>query len=497
MVDLKEIINSFTQEKQQEFINYLDKKNKRKDAKNIQLVKLLLFDNLSSTEICTQLYNKDNKVALHALRKRLFLSLIDFTANFTIKEENSIDMEMIKYILSARTFLKKGLYKVGGKILNKAEIIANEYQLFPILNEIYHTKIEYAEHFETINFNELVSKFKENQRQHQREEDLNITYSKIRQTLKEINNQQKVTDIKAMIKNTLKEDAITLSELSFKSLHQITQIISISSSQNFEYWNIESFLLETYQSIKNHKAKEKQLYYHIEVLYVIANTLFRNKKFTESLWYLELMNFYMQKNKMKYFKEFETKYAFLLSLNYNYIGNHEFAINTLQPLVKKKKANIREQLYIHLSLIVFYSQQNQIQKANSLLAKLYKTDKWYIEKAGILWTIKKNLLDILVQLDLENIDLVESRLKSFRRKYLNHLKSINQYNVIAYIKLIEIYYKNPKIVTSKEFYDKVENSINWISKDKEDIFMMSFYAWLKAKMTQKKVYHVTLDLVNN
>jgi hypothetical protein len=143
MINLNTIIHSFTKEQQQEFINYLEKKNKRKDAKNIQLVKLLSGDGMSSKQICFQLYKKDNKAALHALRKRLFESLIDFTANTDIRKENSVDMQIIKYIIAGRTFLKKRYYEVGFKILDKAKTIAEEYQLFSILNEIYHTKIEY------------------------------------------------------------------------------------------------------------------------------------------------------------------------------------------------------------------------------------------------------------------------------------------------------------------------------------------------------------------
>ena len=146
MIDLREIINSFTKEQQQNFVSYLHKKNKRKDAKNVQLVHLLINSEVSSKEICIQLYQKDNKVAFHALRKRLFQSLIDFTANSSLKEENSIDIQLIKFILSARTFLQKEQYEVGYKILEKAEIIANEHQLFSILTEIYHTKIEYTHH---------------------------------------------------------------------------------------------------------------------------------------------------------------------------------------------------------------------------------------------------------------------------------------------------------------------------------------------------------------
>lgn len=497
MIDIKEILNSFTKDKQQEFINYLDKRNKRRDTKNILFVKLLINENFTSKEICFNLYQKDNKVALHALRKRLFQSLIDFTANTNIKEENSIDMQMIKYILSARTFLKKGQISVGYKILDKAIIIAKEYQLYTILNEIYHTKIEYAHHFMNINFDELISEFKENQKKHQLEENLNIAYAKIRKTLTEVNHQQKNIDIKVMIKNILEENSIVTSEaLSFKSLYQIIQITNISSSQNFEYWNIESFLIETYQILKKHKAKEKQLFYHIEVLYIISNTLFRNKKFEDSLRYLKLMNICMYKDKKKYYKEFELKYILLISLNYNYIGNQDFAINTLKPFIGKKKPKTVIELDLHLVLIVFYSQQNQLEKASNLLSKLYHTDKWYIEKSGIIWTIKKCLIEILIQIDLGNINYVESRLRSFKRNYYKHLKDSNQDKVITYLKLIESYYKNPEIVTSKTFYDKVENSFDWLERDKEDIFMMSFFAWLKAKMIKQDVYATTLNLIN-
>ena len=95
MIDLKQILSSFTAEKQKQFVLYLDKKNKRKDAKNIELTSLLLMDNYSSKEISEQLYGKENKVALHALRKRLFSSIIDFTADANMKAENSIDIKLI------------------------------------------------------------------------------------------------------------------------------------------------------------------------------------------------------------------------------------------------------------------------------------------------------------------------------------------------------------------------------------------------------------------
>ena len=498
MINLKEIIHSFTLEKQQEFISYVEKKNKRKDAKNIQLIKLLIADELSSKEICYQLYNADNKVAFHALRKRLFQSIIDFTANSNLKEENSIDMQLIKFIISARTFLLKGQFDIGYKILEKAEIVAKEHQLFTILNEIYHTKIQYSYTLSSSETTQFIVDFKENQQHLLLEEELNIAYAKIRKTLQDVNHKHRIIDIKSMVESVLKAHQIKISNsLSFKSLYQLIQITNISTSQNFEYWNIESFLLEIYQLIQNHKSKDKQLFYDIEILYVIANTLFRNKKFDESIAYLELMNATMQKNKGKYFKEYHSKYTLLLALNQNYRGNQQKAISLLEPFINTKSIDIISKLDIYLSLIVFYFQQNELKKAQKIGSKFYHTDKYYIEKAGIDWTIKKNIIDILLNIDLNNIDIVESRLLSFKRSYYNHLKEIQQDKVITFLKLIELFYKNPEMITSKKFEDIVEHSFDWIGKEKEDIFMMSFFAWLKAKMTKQAVYLVTLDFMKN
>ena len=496
MINLKEVLLTFTKENQQDFILYLEKKNKRKDAKNIHLVKLLLSDNLSSLEISQLLYGKQNKVALHALRKRLFQSLIDFTANISMKEENSIDIQLIKYILSARSFLLKGQIKIGYQILDKTENIANEHQLFTILNEIYHSKIEYAHLNKTLNFDNLIAHFKSNQQQLIIEDNLNIACAKIRISLAEYQQQKSKNDIKILIENILKEQKVVISDsLSFKSLYQIIQITSISSVQKFDYYNIESFLVDTYSVIQNHKSKDKQLYYHIEVLYVIANVLFRNKKFAESKKYLGLMEFYMKEKKQKYYNDFVSNHDLILALNFNYSNKQEKAIAILEPYLNKKNNDIVSQLDIYLTLIVFYYQNENLEKAKKLLVSLYHSDNWYIEKTGIVWTIKKNLIEILLQIDSGNIDLVDSRLKSFKRNYFKHLKDINEQRVITYLNLIETYYKNPEIATTVEFKNEVEKSFYWIDKEKEDIFLMSFFAWLKAKMTKQDVYLVTLELI--
>ena len=496
MNDLNAIVSTFSFEEQQRFIAYLEKKNKRKDTKNIQLFKIILDKEITSKKICLKIYGSQKVNAYHALRKRLYQSIIDFIASVSLQEENSADMHIIKYILASRKCLIHKQYKVAFNILNKAEGLAKEKHLFPLLNEIYHTQIQYAHTNTSVSLNDTILKFKQNQRNYYLEDELNIVYAKVRLTLNQISHNSAIIDFQTILTQIFKEHNISVHEsMSFKSLYQLMSIVGFSAFATNNYLKTEPFLISTYSLIANHRNKEKSNFYHIQILYLIANTLFRNKKFIESQYYLKLMHEEMLSHKNKYYNSFNLKYHLLLALNLNYSNKQNLAIKYLKPFIGKKYDDIEALLDIHLSFITYKFQKQHYKEAYSELAKLYHTDKWYIEKAGIEWVIKKNLLELLLLIDLEKIDLVESRLRSFKRNYFKYLKNINQKRVITYLGLVELYYKNPETVNSKAFKNKVENAFDWIDTYKEDIFVISFFSWLKGKIYKTDLYQTTLQLV--
>lgn len=496
MIDLNTVIFTFSDEEKREFVSYLDRKNKRKDVKNIQLFKLIAKNEFTSKEIFTKLYGKGKKDSYHALRKRLYNSLIDFIAGTNLEEENSEKMQIIKYILVARSFLEKQQYATAYKLLAKAEDLAQLHQFYPYLNEIYHLEIQFSHSLPTLDLEILITKFKENQKLYYLEEELNIVYAKIHKILNNIVFKGEVVDFQKIIVETLEEHNISVNDsLSFKSLYQLFTIASVSAFVTKDYLQIESFVLKMYDLVQHHKNKEQQRFYHIQVLYMIANTFFRNKKFETSLTYLNLMHDEMQQNNAKYYNRFQLKYNMLRALNLNYSSKQHEAIALLEPFITKKHQDLESLLDIHLSLIVFYFQKDELKKAYGLLSKFYHTDKWYIEKAGQEWVLKKNLVEILLHLELENLDLFESRLLSFRRQYSTYLKEINQERVLTFLKLVELYYQNPEQITSKGFKSTVEKSFEWITAKREDIFVMSFYAWLKSKMEKQSLYKTTLRLI--
>ena len=496
MIDLNLIIGTFTKEDQQKFIAYLQLKNKRKDTKNIELFKLLTKSDLDSKSIYKQLYHTDNSNAYHALRKRLFQSLIDFTANKNLEDENSIDMQIIKYILASRTFLLQKNFDMAYKILDKAERIADEHLLYPILNEIYHTKIQYAPNYPKIDLEKLIIKQKENQEKHQLEDQLNIVYAKLKHTLNAISRQGKVIDLEAELQDILHSTNIELTaSLSFKSLYQILAVVNISAFVTNSYFKIEEFVLKSYKILKSKKDTDKQLYYQIHIVYIIANTLFRNKKFEASLEYLNEMKELMHLKKEIYHKDFILKWTLVRALNLNYSNHQNAAIELVKSIISKKYNDIESLLDLHLSLLMFYFQKEDFSAAKSILAKFYHTDKWYIEKAGIDWVIKKNIAEILLYIELGEDDLIYSRIKSFRRQYTKYLNDIDQNRILVFLIFAEDYYNNPRKATSLSFKEKIKKAFTWNTVNQEDIFVISTYAWLKSKIENTKLFDTTLQLI--
>lgn len=498
MTGLNDIIESFSTEERQQFVLFLQKKNKRNDTKNIQLFRLLLDEELSSDQLSKRIYKRANKDALYALRKRLYQSVIDFTANHVIEDEVSTDMQVAKYLLAARSYLTKGHYSTAYKILDKAERIAQEQQLFTMLNEIYHTKVQYAHKYSGVDLDELILQFKKNQQLYELDEELNIAYAKIRKAIRQVTREGRIVNFEELVAAIFEEHNINLNEMvSFKSLYQLITIVSISAFASKRYYKIEPFLLSAYEKVQHHKSKDRQLLYHIHVVFAIATTLFRNKKFEESQRYLRTMRDLMESKRKKHYHLFRLKYHLFLGLNQNYSGRQSDAIATLEPFVQKSHPDLSTLLEIYLSLIMCYFQKGEFKKAMRLFSNFYHTDKWYIQKVGQEWTMKKSLIEILLHLELGNIDFFESRLLSFKRSYYDYLKKIGQQRVISYLSLVEEYYKNPSQVTSSVFFDKVESSFEWISAAYEDIFVMSFYAWLKSKMESKPLHKITLELINH
>ena len=158
MDSISSIISILRKEEKRKFKVGMKQRNRRSDVKNIELFQLLDAP-IQQDNLDVVLYGKSSKGAYHALRKRLHDSLIDFIAAKNFEEESSKEMSALKLVLASRTFFQHQQVKIAFKSLAKAELIANKYDLFSILNEIYQTQIQFAHLNDTLDFQKLIKKY--------------------------------------------------------------------------------------------------------------------------------------------------------------------------------------------------------------------------------------------------------------------------------------------------------------------------------------------------
>ncbi len=483
MNDLIALILLLSNDEAAAFLAFAKAKNQRTDVKNIKLFKLLRAGERKELDI--KIYGKPSKNALHALTNRLKENLIDFTASKSLASDAEDELKVLKQLLAARIFLEQEQFSIGFKTLDKAIATATTLELYAILMECYHTYVQYAHASNTIVLEKLITDYSRNQRLYFEESKLVMAYATLKKELA-----SKPTEVFQTVSNELDRFDITIDEsLSFKSLFQIMTITTDSASLKSDYAGIASFMDQIYHVAerKTHLAS-RHVYYHCEILYLMAGTYFRNKRFAKSLELLETMESTLNDDHGTYDKVFQERLLLLRALNHNYTGAYNLAQETIATI---KKPGMR----VLLAQAMFSFQQEDFQHARRVLNGFHHSDIFYEKKEGLLWVIQKNILEILIYMELNMPDLVASKMRSFKKRYRPRLVAINEERVLVFMNLLRTYYDEPFKIAESSFKEKVEKAFAWKTNDQEDIFVMSFYAYLKAKMERTSIYTATLRLV--
>jgi hypothetical protein len=492
MNTISSIINILTTEEKKVFTNFIDKKNKRKDTKNIELFNLLTV-NPNAKDIDVLLYGKKAKGAYHALTKRLFDSLVDFVATKGFEDSKSEEMEIIKLLLASRILFEQKANDVALKIVKKAESKAIENEQYGILNEIYYTQIQYSHLSEEVNLDNLIKRFNANKELFQQEENLNLFYATIQNQLisKDKNINQTITEILNRFNISIENG------LSYRSLFNILEINNTTANVTRDFYSLLPFIEKVNKELElKQNLLDKHLFYHIQILYYIANSYFRNKDFENCYIYLERMHVEMQKQNKKYYERFLPQYTLVSVLNLNYSGKAKSAlklINEFDYINHKQQITYSLDLKLTTAMILF--QQNENKKALSIIREFNHSDNWYTDKAGEIWVIKKNLSEIIFYMEENNLEIVESRIKSFRKKHSTYLKNNNEKRVLEFLSFAINYFYNKEKIVQEEFIVKMKKVLENNNSKNEDVFVQSFYAWLKSKVQKTNLYETTLEIV--
>jgi hypothetical protein len=68
--------------------------------------------------------------------------------------------------------------------------------------------------------------------------------------------------------------------------------------------------------------------------------------------------------------------------------------------------------------------------------------------------------------------------------------------VLSYLALVREIVENPHVTQDRTFGNRVMHLPPFISEEREDLQVISFYAWLKARILQRPYYEVLLELAH-
>ena len=491
MDSLSELIKLLNSAEIKLFRQFLQRKNKREDVKNLHLLDLIETDDIDGLN---KLYKpQKNNDAYHALRKRLQDNLLLFLSQKTF-ESNTDTYDALRLLVAGRFLLENGVVKIAFKCLDKAERLAEHLEQFNLLNELLLLKLQYAHVPGAENLETLTARFLRNQSDMQREAKLNMAYAFLRQELQEIHLKGKVVNLTNLMLTIIRKYKISEQDLmTYKAIYQILFIASEYADIQQNYGLIERYINRADQFVQHQAHKKTYLFYHISILYFLANYHLRQKDFVRSTSYLgEMMDLMVTDN--RYYTLFYLRYQLLSALNLFFTGLANYAIKLLQKSLsntkQKSKPEDIEDLRICLAMFLALCNDRGSLKQLTLLTR---TDTWYEKKMGMLWTIRKNLMEILVHAEFSNIDLAMSRLNSFRRRYKKYLLKTSEERVLSYLKLVEKYLLKPDVAFEAAYRKAVLEQLG--KAENNDIFTLSFIAWLIARWEKKTAYNVVLTLL--
>ncbi|PCI96497.1 MAG: hypothetical protein COB15_10040 [Flavobacteriales bacterium] len=499
MDKLQELVNTLSEDDKREFRIFINRQKSKKQRKDLDLFELI--NNQTPVKIIQEkLYKTPNKVAYHTLRKRLLKHLTDFIVLKQIDSDTTATSSIAGLVSLATYLFKQKSEDFGWRTLEKAEQIAIENEHYELLNNIYHLQIDESNSEFSPDINTIYEKWKNNKQLVDENEKANIAYNFIKKELNNIRIKGEDKDLEKIITKLLKKYGIN--DLVYQRPHILYKVLDLTRRvmlSKKDFYNFEPYIIKTYEKLESSFGFSKRNhFYKINILYMISHILYRNRRFEESNKYLKEMLSGMNEYNKSYYQQFYPKYIMLQAANFTYLNKNEKSITLLSNVKENelKKMTTVEQFNIKINLVVYYFNQAEYKKANTIIQTLNHSDNWLEKKMGVEWVLKKNLIEIILQFELGNIDIVLNRIRSFELNFSNLFNHPLYKRVNLFVQTIKTTIDTPDIMQSQVFIENVKETLVRQDSEQEDLQAMAFYAWLKAKMMKLNYYDVLLDIAN-
>ncbi len=492
---LEQTIEHLSAEEQSDFKTFLQKqKENRKDLKLFEL--LASKKDYTPKALVTKLHTT-NLNAYHSLRKRLMKELFEFMVLKQLQADATRASSVMGFISMSQFMLKKNAPEVAAYFLKKAETHALLNQQFDLLDSIYHLYISHADKLDT-NLNELIEKWQINTEKYKSQQRLSIAYSLIKQQLAEARKRGTVLDVEAIINSVFHDFQITPEDANAPEfMYKLVSMARSAVISAKDYYRFEPFIVRIYTRLsKAGVFTRSTIDFQLGFLYMMAHVYYRNKKFALAEEQLESMP-KATSARTFYNSEFFGKYISLKAAIATFSNRNEEAIALLKDTLTDKSLRIAttEKLNMQLNLAVYFFQNEEYKKANKTLLEISHSERWLEEKMGMEWRFKKNMIEVITQVELQHEEIALSKISFIEKHYSVFLKQPTYNRAKFFLSFIKKLINQPQIIRTKEFAEQVKAAQLALPEEKEDLQAITFFAWLKAKMQNKNYYQTLLEVM--
>ncbi|MCG8581634.1 MAG: hypothetical protein MI866_17040 [Bacteroidales bacterium] len=496
---LIEIIQTFTAGEATEFTSFINRLKRKQNRKDLELFWLFYNEGaLDKASVLKRLYPDGNKVAYHALRKKLLRHVTDFIFSKQLRDEYTTETQVSAYVGLARYLSEHNIDSLAWKYLRKAEQMAVKTEQYAMANQIARQQLEMPLHQLKQDIDPILQRKKIYLQLAIEDDRADTAYKIIHYHLQQSKRNVDATDIQTVIEQILAEYELIGSVSRRPSMvYRLMSIARSAAKSSKSYYGFEPLLLRYYKNIDlGDTPSDNDKLYMARLQYMIAHTLFRNKKFKQAHEYISLLREQLRVVSKTEYTRLLPRFTQLYCALRFFSGHINEAIRMVDAaFMQKLRLKPEEVLNLKLNKAIYHFYNEEYKVALQELLSIEHSNAWCAKIAGIEWVVKKDLLDLFIQYELGNLDIAANKIRAMQRHKYSSGKLPQMERVLVFLNLINQMVDDPSIAQTKEFYDLVENSFDWIPIEQEDLHASVYYAWMKSKIVNQKPYAVLLDLI--
>jgi len=262
---------------------------------------------------------------------------------------------------------------------------------------------------------------------------------------------------------------------------KVYQVVSRILLQQHDFHALEEYLIHTYEEFTRDKIFTKSNHEQkLTMLAYLTNCLFKTHKYKQSLVYAEKLKISMN----EYDGFLRDKYLFYhynaLVINYS-LSNKEKALEILK---EAKRNDVIQQLptfsvFIYLNTALIYYDQGKLSLAVKNLSRLILQDDFV--NIGKSFQLKIHIAELIVRFDLNQTDVIDSRVKHIKKIFKDLLKDSNFKRDKQLVEIIDSLVYCNNLSQDKKLVKKITELSILIDDEKaDDIDVINYNVWLKS-----------------